>query len=119
MKYTRFMALNYVTALRPRSNNPIKIFVNRDILNYLENPVNLHVYHYNELVARIIPEFIRYHTIMNMSPSEKANSAKYWYDDVISILKMKILEYRNMICNLNIDKFYKTLKAAEKNSLFY
>jgi hypothetical protein len=58
--YIRFIILDLIIILKYKFHNPINIFVDYNTFNNLESPVNLHIYYYNELVARTEIEFADY-----------------------------------------------------------
>jgi hypothetical protein len=113
--HARLMVLDLMTVLRCRSHSPINIFVDCDALDNLESPVNLHIHHHDELVARTETELADYQDIMNGPPSERARRFRSWYQQA---LKTKLKEYKDAIHDLDVDKLCQTLKAAEKVTFF-
>jgi hypothetical protein len=57
-----------MTAMRRRSRRPISFFLDCDAFDSLESPINLHMHHDEELVARTETELKEYQDIMNGPP---------------------------------------------------
>ncbi|EGU73594.1 hypothetical protein FOXB_15896, partial [Fusarium oxysporum f. sp. conglutinans Fo5176] len=63
--HARLSALDLATCLSEWSkDNPIEVLVDYETLEHIENPVNLHMHHHEELINRTENELKEYYDIM-------------------------------------------------------
>jgi hypothetical protein len=78
------MGLDFLDAVSTWTNAPAKVFLDRDTLAKITNPVNLHMHHHEELIGRTESEIIEYKKIMSKGNlQERKKCLQEWYDDCI------------------------------------
>ncbi|EXM12446.1 hypothetical protein FoTM2_013628 [Fusarium oxysporum f. sp. vasinfectum] len=88
--HARLSALDLATCLSEWSkDNPIEVLVDYETLEHIENPVNLHMHHHEELVNRTENELKEYYHILEkvLPFGRRADNLRGWYNKCISRLE--------------------------------
>jgi DNA-binding MurR/RpiR family transcriptional regulator len=94
---------------------PIEAFLDIESLHELENPVNLHLHHHEELISRSLEELEEYAAIMQAPIEERVPSLRAWY--------ARCTERAERVCaepirELDFEKLCATIQRA-KNVQFF
>ncbi|TVY64533.1 hypothetical protein Focb16_v015871 [Fusarium oxysporum f. sp. cubense] len=84
--HARLSALDLATCLSEWSNNnPIEVLVDYETLEHIENPVNLHMHHHEELVNRTENELKEYYDILKkvLHFGRRTDNLRGWYNKCI------------------------------------
>ncbi|RKK10431.1 hypothetical protein BFJ65_g14431 [Fusarium oxysporum f. sp. cepae] len=84
--HARLSALDLATCLSEWSNNnPIEVLVDYESLEHIENPVNLHMHHHEELINRTENELKEYYDIMKkvLHFGRRTDNLRDWYNKCI------------------------------------
>lgn len=82
--HSQLMGLDFLDAVSTWSSAPARVYVDKDTLSKITNPVNLHMHHHEELMARTGDELNVYNKAMEEPDMEKRkNSIRQWYHTVI------------------------------------
>ncbi|RKK78836.1 hypothetical protein BFJ69_g5310 [Fusarium oxysporum] len=84
--HARLSALDLATCLSEWSNNnPIEVLVDYETLEHIENPVNLHMHHHEELVNRTENELKEYYDILKkvLHFGRRTDTLRGWYNKCI------------------------------------
>ncbi|KAG7406957.1 hypothetical protein Forpe1208_v012979 [Fusarium oxysporum f. sp. rapae] len=84
--HARLSALDLATCLSEWSNNnPIEVLVDYETLKHIENPVNLHMHHHEELVNRTENELKEYYDILKKALhfGRRTDNLRGWYNKCI------------------------------------
>ncbi|KAJ0136969.1 Uncharacterized protein HZ326_20045 [Fusarium oxysporum f. sp. albedinis] len=91
--HARLSALDLATCLSEWSNvNPIEVLVDYETLKHIENPVNLHMHHHEELVNRTETELKDYYEILKkvLHPGRRTDNLRGWYHKCIRNLERRV-----------------------------
>ncbi|KAF5684739.1 hypothetical protein FCIRC_3822 [Fusarium circinatum] len=100
--HAQLCALDLATCLSEWSNvNPVEILVDYKTLEHIENPVNLHMHHHEELVNRTEGELKDYYDILKkvLHPGRRTDDLRGWYDKCIGNL-----ERRKTLSNITVEE---------------
>ncbi|KAM5375955.1 hypothetical protein ACJA88_007066 [Fusarium oxysporum] len=84
--HARLSALDLATCLSEWSNNnPVEVLVDYETLEHIENPVNLHMHHHEELVNRTENELKEYYDILKkvLHFGRRTDNLRGWYNKCI------------------------------------
>ncbi|KAG5753508.1 hypothetical protein H9Q70_003851 [Fusarium xylarioides] len=90
--HAQLSALDLATCLSEWSNvNPVEILVDYETLKHIENPVNLHMHHHEELVNRTESELKDYYDILKkvLHPGRRTDNLRGWYYKCIGNLERR------------------------------
>ncbi|KLO80687.1 uncharacterized protein LW93_8931 [Fusarium fujikuroi] len=90
--HAQLSALDLATCLSEWSNaKPIEVLVDYETLQHIENPVNLHMHHHEELVNRTEGELKDYYDILKkvLHPGRRTDNLRGWYYKCIANLERR------------------------------
>lgn len=115
----RLTAWDFASCLAQWSNNaPNEVFVDFDSLDEIENPVNLHFHHHEELVNRNEAELKAYNDILTKPFPQRAQNLRGWYEKCISRMGREESNSKTFVRSLNLDSVCRTIKAAASVRFF-
>ncbi|RBA12815.1 hypothetical protein FPRO05_14091 [Fusarium proliferatum] len=90
--HAQLSALDLAACLSEWSNvKPIEVLVDYETLQHIENPVNLHMHHHEELINRTEGELKDYYDILKkvLHPGHRTENLRGWYCKCIANLKRR------------------------------
>ncbi|KAF5707528.1 hypothetical protein FMUND_11044 [Fusarium mundagurra] len=108
-------ALDLATCLSEWSNaNPVEVLVDYDTLKHIENPVNLHMHHHEELVNRTEGELKEYYDILKkeLPPGHRTDDLRGWYHKCIRNLEPSVKVSGVSVGRLDLDIVLNRIKNA-------
>ncbi|KAG9497036.1 hypothetical protein J7337_011825 [Fusarium musae] len=111
----RLSALDLATCLSEWSNaNPVEVLVDYETLKHIENPVNLHMHHHEELVNRTEAELKDYYDILKkvLNPDRRTDDLRGWYHECIRNLDRRVTLSRISVGGLDLDNVLNRIKNA-------
>ncbi|EGU73048.1 hypothetical protein FOXB_16443, partial [Fusarium oxysporum f. sp. conglutinans Fo5176] len=119
--HARLSALDLASCLSEWSNNSlIEVLVDYETLEHIENPVNLHMHHHEELVNRTENELKEYYDILKkvLPFGRRADNLRGWYNKCISRLEHDKKFSDISVERLVLDKVLNRIKTARSVCFF-
>jgi hypothetical protein len=113
--HARLSALDLASCLSEWSNNaPNEVLVDYETLEHIENPVNLHMHHHEELVNRTEYELKEYNDILKTVSNfnRRTNNMRDWYGKCIWRLEQDRKISNTAVRPLVLDKVLSRIQAA-------
>ncbi|KAF4961018.1 hypothetical protein FGADI_533 [Fusarium gaditjirri] len=113
--HARLSALDLAACLSEWSNNnPIEVLVDYETLEHIENPVNLHMHHHEELVNRTENELKNYYDILEnvLHFGRRTDNLRGWYHKCIWRLEKDMKLSDISVDRLVLDKVLHRIQTA-------
>lgn len=110
------MTLDYLTVMKERCKRSFGVFIDKECLLELQSPINLHMHHHEELVARTRKELEAYQSIMTFPLDKRRRKLRLWYQDAI---ERKLKQHaEDPIRFLDIDILRETIRRHDDVTFF-